>query len=89
MTLQDRAQIVGMYPTAGLAAGQKQFFMPDNVIVQMSIGRVVDANGNIIIEGVGVVPTVKVPVSEDTLFSKTDPILDAAVKALGNASTSQ
>jgi C-terminal processing protease CtpA/Prc len=89
MTLQDRAQIVGMYSTAGLAGSQKQFFMPDSVIVQMSIGRGLDANGKIIIEGVGVVPTVKVPVTEETLFSKTDPVLDAAVKALGNASTSQ
>ena len=89
VTLQDRAQIVGMYPTAGLAAGQKQFFMPDNTIVQMSIGRVVDAKGNIIIEGEGVVPTVKVPVTEDTLFAKRDPVLDAAVEALNTASTSQ
>jgi C-terminal processing protease CtpA/Prc len=89
MTLQDRSQIVGMYPTAGLAGGQKQFFMPDNAIVQMSIGRGVDADGNIIIEDVGVVPTVKVPVTEDTLFAKGDPVLDAAVEALSQASTSQ
>jgi C-terminal processing protease CtpA/Prc len=89
MTLQNRAQIVGMYPSAGLAAGQKQFFMPDGVLVQMSVGRTVDANGDIIIEGVGVVPTVKVPVTEDTLFSTTDPVVDAAVAALNKPGTSQ
>ncbi len=86
MTLQDRAQIVGMYPTGGMAASQKQFFMPDDTFVQMSIGRVMDADGNIIIEGVGVVPTVKVPVTEDTLFATDDPVLNAAVEALSKVS---
>jgi C-terminal processing protease CtpA/Prc len=82
MTLQDRSAIVGQYPTAGLGGGQKAFTMPGPLVLQFSIGRPVDADGNIIIEGTGVVPTVKVPVDEETLFSEGDPILDAAVNAL-------
>jgi hypothetical protein len=42
----------------------------------------VDAEGNIHLEGIGVVPTVRVPVTEETLFSDGDPILEAAIAHL-------
>ncbi len=82
MTLQNRAAIVGQYPTGGLGGGQTTYMMPDGIQLQYSTGRNLDANGNIIIEGKGVAPTVKVPVDEDTLFSTGDPIQDAAVNWL-------
>ena len=37
--------------------------MPENLSVQLTIGRAVDAQGNIHIEGTGVVPALKVPVT--------------------------
>lgn len=82
MTLQDRAAIVGQYPSGGLGGGQTTYAMPDGVQMQFSTGRNLDADGNIIIEGTGVVPTVKVPVNEDTLFADGDVVLDAAVNYL-------
>ncbi|KAA3647723.1 MAG: peptidase S41 [Chloroflexi bacterium] len=82
MTLQDRAIIVGQYPTGGLAGSVKDFNMPDGITVRFSIGRPLDLDGNIIIEGVGVVPDVVVPVTEETLFSEGDPVLEAAIQAL-------
>lgn len=82
MTLQDRAAIVGQYPTAGMAGSQKAFVMPEGVVLQFSIGRTQDEQGNVLIEGTGVIPTVKVPVNEDTLFSAGDPVLEAAVDHL-------
>ena len=82
MTLQNRAAIVGEYPSAGLGGGQTTYLMPDGVQLQFSTGRNIDANGNINIEGKGVAPTVKVPVDETTLFSTGDPVLDAAVNWL-------
>jgi C-terminal processing protease CtpA/Prc len=82
LTLQNRALIVGEYPTAGLGGSVEQFAMPDGVLFQYTKGRAVDAQGNIHIEGKGVVPTVRVPVTEATLFSQTDPVIDAAVQAL-------
>jgi C-terminal processing protease CtpA/Prc len=85
MTLQDRAAIVGQYPTAGLGGGQTTYLMPDGLQLQYSTGRNVDADGNIIIEGTGVAPTVKVPVDEETLFSESDPVQDAAVAYLDDA----
>jgi C-terminal processing protease CtpA/Prc len=82
MTIDDRAAIVGQYPTAGLGGGIEQFFMPEGQVVQLPVSRPIDQDGNIVIEGQGIVPTVKVPVNEETLFTEVDPVLDAAVKYL-------
>jgi C-terminal processing protease CtpA/Prc len=58
--------------------------MPENISVQITIGRAVDADGNIHIEGQGVAPDVLVPVNEETLFSDGDPVLQAAIDFLSN-----
>ena len=86
MTLQDRATIVGQYPTAGLGGSIEVFLMPEQEVIQFTTGRALDAEGEIHIEGVGVVPTVDVPVDEETLFSEGDPVLEAAVAHLDEAS---
>ena len=70
------------YPTAGLGGSQNLFQMPDFEMLQISIGRPVDMDGNIIVEGTGVAPTVRVPVTEETLFAEGDPLLDTAVAAV-------
>lgn len=84
MTQQDRAAIVGQYPTAGLGGGQTTYLMPDGLQLQYSTGRHLDKDGNVVVEGTGVPPTVKVPVNEETLFTEGDPILDAAVEYLNS-----
>jgi C-terminal processing protease CtpA/Prc len=84
MTRQDRAAIVGQYPTAGLGGSVDQFKMPENEFFQFTIGRGVDENGEIHIEGKGVPPTVDVPVTEETLLGGGDPILDAAIAWLND-----
>lgn len=85
LSLQDRAAIVGQYPTAGLGGSIEPVYMPDGVYFQFTTGRALDAEDNIHIEGIGVVPTVKVPVDETTLFADDDPILQAAVDYLDGA----
>ncbi|MEZ4728921.1 MAG: S41 family peptidase [Caldilineaceae bacterium] len=82
MTVQDRAAVVGQYPTAGLGGSIEDFLMPESQPIRMTVGRNVDMNGEIHIEGRGVPPTVQVPVNEETLFSEGDPILEAAVDYL-------
>ncbi len=87
MTVNGRAQIVGEYPSEGAGGSIEAFFMPENIYCQMTIGRAVDPNGNIHIEGKGVVPTVKVPVTVDTLQKEAngeDVILEAAEATLGH-----
>ena len=85
MTINDRARIVGQYPTQGAGGSVEDFLMPERLSVRMTIGRAVDAEGNIHLEGKGVVPTVKVPVTAETLERQSngeDVVLEAAEEAL-------
>jgi hypothetical protein len=84
MTLENRALIVGQYATQGLGGSVEQFFMPEGEVVQMTIGRAVNADGDIHIEGLGVAPNVVVPVTAETLLTEDDAILQAAEAALGS-----
>jgi len=87
MSLEDRSAIVGQYTTSGMGGGVERFFMPEGITVQMTVARAVDANGEIHLAGKGVVPTVRVPVDEETLFSEGDPVLEAAVAHLDKVLT--
>lgn len=82
MTLQDRATVIGHYPTAGLGGGVEDIAMPEDETVRMTVARAVDADGNIHIEGKGVPPDIRVPVTEETLFGSQDALLQAAVDYL-------
>src|SRR5215213_3230298 len=85
MKINDRDMIVGQYPTDGAGWSVEQFLMPEGIFTQLTIGRAVDAEGNIHLEGQGVVPTVKVPVTVDTLQRQAngeDVVLEAAEQAL-------
>lgn len=82
MTLDDRAIIVGQYPTAGLGGSVVPIAMPDDLTFNYTNSRSLDSEGNISIEGIGVVPTVLVPVTEETLFAADDVILQAAFSEL-------
>ena len=86
MTLQDRAAIVGHYPTGGLGGSVQDFLMPENEVIRFTIGRAVNSAGEIYIEGRGVPPTVLVPVTEQTLLGADDALLDAAVDYLNDQS---
>jgi hypothetical protein len=85
MTLQDRAAIVGQFPTAGLGGSVDEVKMPEGEIFRFTKGRAVNPDGEIHIEGKGVPPTVQVPVNEETLFSIGDPILEAALSYLDDS----
>ena len=89
MTIDDRAAIVGHYPTGGLGGSIKSIKMPDDEYFTFTIGRAVDADGDIHIEGIGVVPTVPVPVTVETLLADEDEdvLLDAAVAYLDSLLT--
>ena len=79
MTVEERAAIIGHTATAGAGGSVETFYMPDDMEVTLTIGRAVDAEQQIHLEGVGVVPTQRVPLNEETLFSEGDAVLEAAV----------
>ena len=85
MTINDRATIVGQYPSDGAGGSVEDFSMPEAITVQITIGRAVDAEGNIHLEGKGVVPDVRVPVTSETLqklANGEDVVLAAAEKVI-------
>lgn len=87
MTFNNRAIVVGQYPSEGAGGSVEDFKMPEDITMQLTVGRQVDANGNIHLEGKGVVPTVKVPVTAETLqkqASGVDVVLEAAENAFNN-----
>lgn len=82
LTRQGRAEIVGHYPTAGAGGSRVLFLMPGPEGLLLPLGRPLDAEGNIVIEGTGVAPTIHVPVSEETLFTEEDVLLQTAIAVL-------
>ncbi|MBV6392090.1 MAG: hypothetical protein KPEEDBHJ_01307 [Anaerolineales bacterium] len=85
MTIEDRAVVVGQYPTAGAGGGVEAFLMPEDTYVQLTVSRQMDADGNVHIEGGGVEPDVRVPVTIESVQREgagEDVILEAAVKVI-------
>jgi C-terminal processing protease CtpA/Prc len=78
------AIVVGQYPTAGVVAevSQGQYHLPDDMWLQVPTGRYVLPDRQILLEGKGVAPTLRVPVDRATLLDDGDPVLDAAEHAL-------
>jgi len=79
-----RATIIGNYPTAGAfgEVGRGQYKLPDDITMQFPTGRHETPDGQLVIEGVGVVPDITVPVTEASALGQEDTLLDAAVKEL-------
>ncbi len=82
LTLQNRAVIVGQYPSAGLGGGVNDLRMPEGESVRYTVGRAIGPDGNIHIEGIGVQPNIVVPVTEETLFTDEDVVLQTAIDYL-------
>lgn len=76
--------VVGQYPTGGIEAevSRGQIEMPEDITMQFPTGREVLPDGSIFLEGVGVEPTIRVPVNEATVLSNEDVVLKAAQDAI-------
>lgn len=77
-------EMVGQYPTAGTEAevARGQVELPEGISLQIPTGRYLNPDGSLFLEGVGVAPTVKVPVNANTVLSDQDVVLQYAAKAL-------
>ncbi len=79
--------IIGQYPSGGIEAevSKGQVKMPEGIDMQFPTGRIVNTDGSLFLEGVGVQPTIKVPVNAQNALSTDDFILETAENAiLGN-----
>jgi len=75
-------EVIGMYPSAGVEAevARGQYKLPENFTLQVPTGRFTLPDGSILLEGTGVIPTLKVPIDESTVLTDEDPELNAALQ---------
>ena len=78
----DNVGIIGTYPSAGLGGGVNDYLMPEGMRFRYTVNRGLNADQEIHIEGTGVVPDVRVPITEETVFSEEDLELQAAIQYL-------
>jgi len=72
---------MGQFPTAGVEAetARGEFEMPGGITFSFPTGRFTNPDGSIFLEGVGVQPDVRLPVTRANVLSETDAVLQAAV----------
>lgn len=84
LTQDNRSIVVGHYPTAGAfgEVGRGQYKLPGDYSLQFPTGRPETMDNKLLIEGVGVVPDIMVPVTEDSALGRVDTVLNTAIEAL-------
>jgi C-terminal processing protease CtpA/Prc len=84
ITQGGRSIVVGNYPTAGMygEVGRGQYELPGGISMQFPTGRPETLDGELLIEGVGIIPDILVPVTEENAMGRTDTVLQSAIDAL-------
>jgi C-terminal processing protease CtpA/Prc len=79
-----RSIIMGQYPSAGAfgSVGLGQFALPAGISMQFPFGRPETPDGQLLIEGTGVIPDILVPVTIESVLSQEDTVLQAAIEEL-------
>lgn len=70
-------EVLGQYPTAGVEAetARGDFVLPAGIEITVPTGRFIMPDGSLFLEGAGVQPTVKIPVTTEMLLAQGDPVL--------------
>lgn len=77
-------EVIGQYPSAGVMAevARGQFRLPENMSFQVPTGRVVLPDGSIFLEGVGVEPTQRIPITQETALLDSATVIQIAEDAI-------
>jgi len=78
------AQVVGMFPTSSMfgEVSRGQFTIPEGFSMQFPTGRYLLPDGSLFLEGSGVQPTVKVPITLENVTSTDDVVLQFGERAV-------
>jgi C-terminal processing protease CtpA/Prc len=81
---RDDVVVLGHAPSAGAygEVGRGQYDLPADLSMQFPTGRTETMDGELVIEGVGVIPDVMVPVTEEGALGLVDSVLEAAIDEL-------
>jgi C-terminal processing protease CtpA/Prc len=76
--------VVGMFPTQGTMAdvGDGQISMPDGISMQFPTERFILDDGSLFLQGTGVQPTLRVPITEENVVSTEDVVLQYGERAV-------
>jgi C-terminal processing protease CtpA/Prc len=79
LTREGRSTVIGQHGTYAIGGGWSPTFMPDGIRFALPTNRKFDADGNIVVEGVGIQPDIRVPVTESNFASTEDVVLQRAL----------
>ncbi|MFH1634963.1 MAG: S41 family peptidase [Chloroflexota bacterium] len=81
---RDNVVVLGHFPSAGAygEVGRGQYDLPADLSMQFPTGRSETPEGGLLIEGVGVVPDIVVPIIEESALGQVDAVLEAAIEVL-------
>jgi C-terminal processing protease CtpA/Prc len=84
LTQNNRATVVGYNSTAGAygGVGSGQFTMPGDIEMQFPTNRSETPDGDLLIEGVGIMPDDVVPLTYEDALGQADTLLEKAVEIL-------
>ncbi len=76
--------VVGQTPTAGVEAetARGQFKLPGGLEIVIPTGRFLNPDGSLFLEGMGVQPTIKVPINAANVLSDQDVVLQTGIQAI-------
>jgi C-terminal processing protease CtpA/Prc len=76
--------VVGETPSGGTEAevSRGSYKLPEGISIDIPTGRFTLPDGSIFLEGKGVQPTLRIPVTRETILGTGDAVLDAAIKAV-------
>jgi C-terminal processing protease CtpA/Prc len=80
LTREGRSTVIGQYGTYAIGGGWSPTFMPDGIRFALPTNRKLDAEGRIVVEGVGIQPDIRVPVDESNFASSEDVVLQRALE---------
>jgi C-terminal processing protease CtpA/Prc len=82
--LDGRSIVVGHAPSAGMfgEVGRGQYKMPEDISMQFPTGKSISTNGQVVLEGIGVIPDVLVPITLESAMGEEDTVLTSAIEAL-------
>lgn len=82
MAVNPEHLIVGSSRTAGVEAEVRFWALPDGLQFYAPLGLYRYPDGELFIEGTGLAPNLRVPVTRESLLSPEDEVMEAAVSAL-------
>ncbi len=76
--------VIGQFPTGGVEAevARGQFELPEGISLQIPTGRFTLEDGSIFLEGVGVIPDIRLPIDEASVLSTEDTVLMKAIEEI-------